>query len=85
MELGSERHSFTPASKPCYDFTVDGYQREKRTVIIAPIRIEEVDVGAFQISWTCSRGPFCTDKECRYSKKADLTENLERLEPQLDR
>ncbi len=85
MEPGSERHSFTPISKPCFDFTVDGYQREKRTVIIAPIRIEEVDVGTFIVTWNCSRGPFCTDKECYYCKKAELTEGLERLGPQLDR
>lgn len=55
---------------PCYDFKVDKYQREKRTVIIAPIIIDEVSQGVLQIGWACSRGPYCNDEDCRYSHKA---------------
>lgn len=53
---------------PCFDFKPDKFQREKRTVIIAPIRVEQVDVDTINIGWACSRGPHCQDSECRYSK-----------------
>jgi len=61
---------FNPSvtSCPCFDFTPDGVQREKRTVIIAPIIIDEIKPGVLQIGWTCSRGHFCQDKECFYSQ-----------------
>ena len=55
---------------PCFDFSVDEYQRERRTVIIAPIILEEIKVGTLQIAWACSRGPYCFDEYCRYSKKS---------------
>lgn len=54
---------------PCFDFSFDGVQREKRTVVIAPIVIEEIGIDKTQIAWACSRGPYCEDKECRYSRK----------------
>jgi len=54
-------------SVPCFDFRTDKYQKEKKTVIIAPIVIREIKADTLQISWACSRGPYCVDKECRYS------------------
>ncbi|MGB9959586.1 MAG: hypothetical protein ACPLKQ_03570 [Candidatus Bathyarchaeales archaeon] len=39
----------------------------RKTVIISPIRIVDDGNGTVQISWGCSRGAFCKDKNCRYS------------------
>ena len=58
-----------PNSEPCYDFTSDGIERQKRTVIIAPIGIEEYDDNKFKVNYGCSRGDFCKDTECRYVKR----------------
>lgn len=54
-------------SAPCFDFTTDRYQREKRTVIIAPITIQDLDIDTQQVGWACSRGRYCADKECVYA------------------
>ena len=58
----------TVIAVPCFDFKSDRYQREKRTVIIAPIRVEQADLDTINIGWACSRGPYCKDPECRYSR-----------------
>ncbi len=57
-----------PNSEPCYDFTTDGVTRLKKTVIIAPIRVEEYDSRKQRITYGCSRGKACRDTECRYAK-----------------
>jgi len=58
----------TPICTACFDFTreEDG-QYEKRTIIIAPIVVEEKSSGFFQIGWACSRSGSCQDRLCRYS------------------
>jgi len=79
----------TPICVPCWDFTPDGVQHEKRTVVIAAIVIEDLEEGVFQYSYACSRGPFCRDKECRYVKKDkkgnEIPPVVERLGTFLDR
>ena len=57
-----------PNSEPCFDFTIDGYERLKKTVIIAPTGIIEYDVNRFKVTYSCSRENFCKDKECKYVK-----------------
>lgn len=69
MSKQTKKQIPTPICVPCFDYTPEGVQREKRTVIIAPIVIEEIGVDKTQIAWACSRGPYCEDMECRYSKK----------------
>jgi len=59
----------SPICVPCWDFSADGVQREKRTVVIAPIIVQELEEGLFQYSYGCSRGPSCKDGECRYGHK----------------
>ncbi len=65
-------------SEPCFDFTLDGENRLKKTVIISPIRIEEYEKNKFKITYGCSRGIYCKDKECRYVKtpKKPLQEEI---------
>ena len=58
----------TPTCSACFDFTVDEDRRERRTVVIAPIVIEEKMSGVFQISWACNRSIDCKDRYCRYSR-----------------
>lgn len=58
-----------PTSEPCFDFTTDGTNRLKKTVIISPIRIEEYDKRKLKVSYGCSRGIYCKDTECRYVKR----------------
>jgi len=67
MEKASTRHSIIPISVPCFDYTDDGYQRERRTIIIAPIIVKEIEVGLVEVGYGCSRGPYCYDKSCRYA------------------
>lgn len=68
MEKSRSKPEIIPIGVPCFDFTVDGKQLEKRTVIIAPIVCEEMTVGVWKTAWACSRGRFCKDGECCYSK-----------------
>lgn len=81
-----------PNSEPCFDFTTDGYERLKKTVIISPIRIEEYDNNKFKVTYGCSRGIFCKDVECRYAKclgikkvEEDPVIGIEAFSSQLDR
>ena len=69
-----------PTSEPCFDFTTDGYERLKKTVIISPIKIEEYDNNKFKVTYGCSRGISCKDVECRYAKCFG-TKQIEREEP----
>ena len=62
-------------SVPCFDFTVDGRQLEKRTAIIAPIIVEETQMGTYKIGWACSRGAFCVDRVCRYARGSHWRRN----------
>ena len=57
----------TPMCSACFDFTTDGNNYEKRTIVIVPIVIDEKSSGLFQVSWACSRGVNCVDRSCRYS------------------
>jgi len=64
-----------PTSEPCFDFTTDGYNRLKKTVIIAPIGIIEYDNNKFKVTYGCSRGNFCKDKECMYVESSEIEGN----------
>ena len=78
-----------PNSEPCYDFTTNGIERQKRTVIIAPIGIEEYDDNRFKVNYGCSRGDFCKDTECMYVRRFKAEEEpiigVEPFSSQLDR
>jgi hypothetical protein len=56
-----------PVSVPCYDWKEDTGEHVKKTVIIAPIHIAELEDGTVSISWDCSRGVSCRDQDCEYS------------------
>ncbi len=75
----TEQVIIQPTSEPCFDFSKDGTNRQKKTVIISPIRIEEYDKRKLKITYGCSRGIFCKDAECRYvkSRKPDREEESE--------
>jgi len=64
-----------PTSEPCFDFTTDGYNRLKKTVIIAPIEIEEQYNNKFKVLYGCSRGNFCKDHECKYVESPEILSN----------
>jgi hypothetical protein len=70
-----------PCSGPCFDFTADGERRERATVFIAPIAIRPKDSENIYVSWGCSRGIFCFDRECRYAQ----TKGRQRGEGEIDR
>lgn len=67
-------------SEPCFDFTTDGCSRLKKTVIISPIRIEEYERNKFKVTYGCSRGIYCKDKECRYVKAMRKTSEEETVQ-----
>jgi len=56
-----------PTSEPCFDFTTDGAYRQKKTVIISPIKVEEYDKNKFKVTYECSRGNYCRDAECKHT------------------
>ena len=64
-----------PTSEPCFDFTTDGYDRLKKTVVITPIGIIEYDNNRFKVTYECSRGNFCKDKECKYVKSPETKDD----------
>jgi hypothetical protein len=66
---------FAPVSVPCYDWKDNKGETSRRTVIISPIRLVELEDGSIQISWGCSRGAFCKDQNCRYSHAAQTEES----------
>lgn len=70
MEKTRQRPEGIPIAVPCFDFTSDGKNFEKRTVIIAPIISEEINVGTWKTGWACSRGRYCKDRQCCYSKSS---------------
>jgi|YelNatPaOPRAMG01_1025707.scaffolds.fasta_scaffold653456_1 hypothetical protein len=67
---------FMPISLPCYDFVLEDGSRRKVTVIIAPIRLVEMEDGSLSLGFACSRGPFCHDPYCRYSKTSKENQTL---------
>jgi len=67
---GKPQHLFTPISVPCYDFVTEDGVKGRVTVIIAPIRLMELEDGSLGVGYACSRGPHCNDPYCRYSKTA---------------
>ena len=79
-----------PTSEPCYDFTADGLSCLKKTVIIAPIRIDEYDNNKFKVTYGCSRGIYCKDPQCRYvrhfkTEKEEPVAGVESFSSSLDR
>lgn len=52
---------------PCFECTM-GKFKEKKTVVIVAITVEQLRDSVTQIGYGCSRGLSCTDKGCRYSK-----------------
>lgn len=64
----------SPTSMPCFDFIDEEGNKDKKTVIIAPITIQAKNRNTIIIAWACSRAPYCYDKECRYSKHQKGTE-----------
>ena len=72
---GKPQHLFTPISVPCYDFVTEDGVKGRVTVIIAPIRLMELEDGSLGVGYACSRGPYC-----RYSKTAkEQYDQVERL------
>jgi len=67
--MGSKIAISAPMCTPCFDFTADGRNYEKRSVVIALIVTEELKDGVTKYSYGCSRGPSCQDSKCRYSHK----------------
>ena len=63
---------FAPVSLVCYSFLPEDNNEKRRrvTVIIAPIKVVEFEDGSPGVGFACSRGPFCHDPYCRYSKVA---------------
>ena len=62
---------FAPVSLVCYNFMPkDNNEKRRVTVIIAPIKVVKFEDGSLGVSFGCSRGPFCHDPYCRYSKVA---------------
>lgn len=72
----------TPIAIPCFDFTTQNGQFEKRTVVIVPNSIHYYEDGAV-IGWSCSRGKFCCDRNCFYSytSKKGRKRDEESIEP----
>ena len=77
----TEQVAIQSTSEPCFDFTVNGINRQKKTVIISPIRIEEYDKRKLKVTYGCSRGIYCKDVECRYAKCMG-TKKIETEEPE---
>ena len=67
MNLSKDVRNILVVSVPCYDFLNENGIREKRNVIIAPIKIR-VEGDTYLLSYSCSRALSCHDPECRYSK-----------------
>lgn len=56
-----------PICAPCFECTM-GKFKEKKTVVIVAITVEQLNESVIQIGYGCSRGRSCMDKGCRYSK-----------------
>jgi hypothetical protein len=56
-----------PICAPCFECT-KGKFKEKKTVVIVAITVEQLNDAVTQIGYGCSRGRSCMDKGCRYSK-----------------
>ena len=50
-------------------------KEEKATIVIAPIRIDEMQ-GRTIIYWACSRRHSCKNYRCLYSRGADIYEKI---------
>jgi hypothetical protein len=56
----------SPSAGACYNY-INAEGREKRvSVIVSPIGVERRGEKTI-ISWACSRGLSCHNRECRYS------------------
>jgi hypothetical protein len=56
-----------PTCAPCFECT-KGKFKEKKTVVIVAITVEQLSDSVTQIGYGCSRGLSCEDRGCRYSK-----------------
>jgi len=56
----------TPHVSACHNYIDSGGAERKITIILAPIGIEKKGEKTI-ISWACSRGSTCHNRECRYS------------------
>jgi len=56
-----------PIAVKCHNFLTEVGKRTV-TVIIVPLKVVEAENGSYLISWACSRGEFCQDINCIYSK-----------------
>jgi hypothetical protein len=59
----------SPYATACYNYVNSEGREKKVSVIIAPIGIERKGDKTV-VSWACSKGSTCMNKECRYSKAA---------------
>ena len=72
-----ERSNNIPICSACFDFTPDGDNFEKRTIVIAPIVSEHLSDGIWKTAWACSRAKSCKDRQCCYSKGARRNDESE--------
>jgi hypothetical protein len=56
-----------PICAPCFECT-KGKFKEKKTVVIVAITVEQLRNSVIQIGYGCSRSLSCEDRGCRYSK-----------------
>ena len=62
-----------PVCAPCFDYITKGL-RQRKTVVIVAITVEQLSDSVTQIGYGCSRGLSCEDRGCRYSKGSTLDE-----------
>jgi hypothetical protein len=62
-----------PTCAPCFECT-KGKFKEKKTVVIVAITVEQLSDSVTQIGYGCSRGLSCEDRGCRYSKRSTSDE-----------
>lgn len=56
----------SPHVSACYNY-IDSEGKERRvTIIVSPIGVEKRNEKVV-VSWACSRGSTCHNRECRYS------------------
>ncbi|MCJ7634992.1 hypothetical protein MUP77_21705 [Candidatus Bathyarchaeota archaeon] len=72
-----ERPNNIPICSACFDFTPDGNKFEKFTIVVAPIVSSHLGDGIWKTAWACSRGKFCKNRECIYSKGSNRNDESE--------
>jgi hypothetical protein len=56
----------SPSASTCYNYIDSGGGEKKVSVVIVPIGVEKRGE-KIVVSWACSRGLSCHNRECRYS------------------